>query len=203
LPRRKGIEDWSAFELDGSCSPPPESIEFFESLAFSPSYDSASPHPDSRQQIVSLSPSRCVSPVELTEGTKCRMSWIVGRRESLVLYKSLNKDSPRYLFYWTEGVARGSLGGRIFKHLRSLRIDYKETIPQDRESIPVHLKMLNSGLFDPWMRDPEKVFSGSRISDPGSQNHIWERLVTIFWVKSPTILRKLGQIFFFSTSKLK
>jgi hypothetical protein len=33
---RKGIEDWSAFELDGSRSSPPESIELFENLAFSP-----------------------------------------------------------------------------------------------------------------------------------------------------------------------
>ncbi len=58
-------------------------------------------------------------------------------------------------------------------------------------------------LFDPWIRDPEKVFSGSRISDPGSQTHIFESLVTIFWIKSSIILLKLAQIFFFSTSKLR
>ncbi len=39
-------------------------------------------------------------------------------------------------------------------------------------------------LFDPWIRDPEWVYSGSRISDPGSQTHIFESLVTTFWVKS-------------------
>jgi hypothetical protein len=38
--------------------------------------------------------------------------------------------------------------------------------------------------------------------DPGSQTHIFESLVTIFWVKSSIILRKLAQIFVFTTSKL-
>ncbi len=44
---------------------------------------------------------------------------------------------------------------------------------------------------------------GSRISDPGSQPHIFEGLVIIFWVKTSIILGKLGQIFFFSISKIK
>jgi hypothetical protein len=35
---------------------------------------------------------------------------------------------------------------------------------------------------------------GSRISDPGSQTHIFEGLATIFWVKTSIILGKLGQI---------
>jgi hypothetical protein len=39
--------------------------------------------------------------------------------------------------------------------------------------------------------------------NPGSQIHIFESLVTIFWVKSSIILWKLAPIFFFSTSKLK
>jgi hypothetical protein len=34
-----------------------------------------------------------------------------------------------------------------------------------------------------------------RISDPGSQTHIFEGLVTSFWVKTSIILGKLGQIF--------
>jgi hypothetical protein len=42
-----------------------------------------------------------------------------------------------------------------------------------------------------------------RIPDPGSQTHIIEGLVTIFWVKTSIILGKLGQIFFFSISKIK
>ncbi len=50
-------------------------------------------------------------------------------------------------------------------------------------------------LFDPWICDPEKIFSGSRISDPGSQTHIFESLETIFWVKSSIILWKLAQFF--------
>ncbi len=43
---------------------------------------------------------------------------------------------------------------------------------------------------------------GSRISDPGSQTHIFESLVTTFWVKSSIILWNLAQIFFLSSSKL-
>ncbi len=43
-------------------------------------------------------------------------------------------------------------------------------------------------LFDPWIRDPEWVFSGSRISDPGSQDHILKSFLTIFLIKSSIIL---------------
>jgi hypothetical protein len=39
--------------------------------------------------------------------------------------------------------------------------------------------------------------------DPGSQTHIFESLVTIFWVKTSINPGKLGQIFFFSISKIK
>ncbi len=49
----------------------------------------------------------------------------------------------------------------------------------------------NRCLFNPWIRDP------------GSLTHIYESLVTFFWVKSSIILWKLAQIFFFCTSKLK
>ena len=54
-----------------------------------------------------------------------------------------------------------------------------------------------------WPLDPGWVFSGSRISDPRSQDHILKSFLTIFLVKSSIILWKLAQIFFFSTSKLK
>ncbi len=47
-------------------------------------------------------------------------------------------------------------------------------------------------LFDPGIRN--RFFP-----DPGSQIHIFESLVTIFWVKSSIILWKLAEIFFFST----
>jgi hypothetical protein len=50
-------------------------------------------------------------------------------------------------------------------------------------------------LFDPWIRDPEWVYSGSRISDSGSLTHIFESLVTTFRVKSSIILLNLAQIF--------
>jgi hypothetical protein len=45
-------------------------------------------------------------------------------------------------------------------------------------------------LFDPWIRDPEWIFPdpGSRISDPGSQDHILKSFLTIFLVKSSIIL---------------
>ncbi len=48
-----------------------------------------------------------------------------------------------------------------------------------------------------------RFFSGSRISDYGSRipNHIFEMLVTNFWVESSTL--KLAKIFFFSISKIK
>jgi hypothetical protein len=63
-----------------------------------------------------------------------------------------------------------------------------------------------SGAFlTPGSRIRNRFFpeAGSRISDPGSQTHIFEGLVTIFWVKTSIILGKLGQIFFFSISKIK
>jgi hypothetical protein len=51
------------------------------------------------------------------------------------------------------------------------------------------------GLIDPWIRDPGSRIRnrfipdpGSRIPDPGSQTHIFEGLVTTFWVKSSIIL---------------
>ncbi len=40
-----------------------------------------------------------------------------------------------------------------------------------------------SGILNRFFPDP-----GSRISDPGSQTHIFESLETIFWVKSSIIL---------------
>ncbi len=49
-------------------------------------------------------------------------------------------------------------------------------------------------ILDPWIRD-------GFFPDPGSQTHIFESLVTIFWVQSSIILWKLAQIFFFSISK--
>ncbi len=47
-------------------------------------------------------------------------------------------------------------------------------------------------LFDPWTRIRDRFFSGSQISDPGSQTHIFERIVTNFWVKSSIIFFKLA-----------
>ncbi len=58
-------------------------------------------------------------------------------------------------------------------------------------------------LFDPWIRDPEWVFSGSRISDPGSQTHIFESLMTIFWGKKFYKSMKIGPNFFLQRFKNK
>jgi hypothetical protein len=54
------------------------------------------------------------------------------------------------------------------------------TVLQIRIRDPVPFRPLDPGSG--------KGFSGSLISDPGSQNHIFESLVTIFWVKSSIIL---------------
>jgi hypothetical protein len=41
-----------------------------------------------------------------------------------------------------------------------------------------------------WVQDPEEIFS-----DPGSQNHIFKRLFTNFWVKSNIIFCQLDKIY--------
>ncbi len=52
-------------------------------------------------------------------------------------------------------------------------------------------------IFDPWIQNPGSGIGFFRIP------HIFESLMTIFWVKSSIILWKLGQIFFFSLSKIR
>jgi hypothetical protein len=69
---------------------------------------------------------------------------------------------------------------------------------------------LTAGNFSPSVADPDPgsgafLTPGSGIRnrvfpDPGSQTHIFESIVTIFWVKISLILRKLAKIFFFCTS---
>ncbi len=75
----------------------PESIKWFtENQAFWLSYDLVPPPPHpplSRHEVVSLSQSSCLSPVQLTDRRGVRRrgrSQIIWRRESLALYKSLN-----------------------------------------------------------------------------------------------------------------
>jgi hypothetical protein len=51
-----------------------------------------------------------------------------------------------------------------------------------------------SGIRNRFFPDP-----GSWISDPGSQTHIFERLVTIFWGKKFYNSLKIGPTFFYST----
>ncbi len=48
-----------------------------------------------------------------------------------------------------------------------------------------------------------RFFSGSRISDPGSQTHFFESLVSIFWVKSSMTILKIWPNFFLQHFKNK
>jgi hypothetical protein len=57
-------------------------------------------------------------------------------------------------------------------------------------------------LFD-WIGDPEKVLSGSQISDPASQNHIFESLLTIFLGKKLYNSLIIGPDFFLQHFKNK
>jgi hypothetical protein len=78
------------------CDPPycaPDSVEWFvEDQAFLPSHDLAPPPPLPHfvmHQVVSLSQSSCLSPVELTDrGVGWGRSQIIWQRESQVLFKS-------------------------------------------------------------------------------------------------------------------
>jgi hypothetical protein len=47
---------------------------------------------------------------------------------------------------------------------------------------------VQSSVADPDPGSGAFLAPGSRISDPGSQTHIFESSVTIFWVKSSIIL---------------
>jgi hypothetical protein len=53
-------------------------------------------------------------------------------------------------------------------------------------------------LFDPWIGIRNRFFPdpGSRISDPGSQTHIFESLVKVFWAKNLNNSLKIGPNFF-------
>ncbi len=64
--------------------------------------------PHSRQQVVSLSQSSCVSPVELTDGREWARRRITWPRESLNLYKSFH---TLFLPTWTERAGKAFLRG--------------------------------------------------------------------------------------------
>jgi hypothetical protein len=68
--------------------------------------------------------------------------------------------------------------------------------------------MITSSVADPDPGSGAFITPGSGIRnsffpDLGSQSHIFESLLTIFWVKSYLILWKLAQIISFSMSKIK
>ncbi len=61
-------------------------------------------------------------------------------------------------------------------------------------------------LFDPWIRDPEWVFSGSRISDLGSRipnPYFWELSDNFLGKKFYNSLKNWPKFFFFYISKVK
>jgi hypothetical protein len=60
----------------------------------------------------------------------------------------------------------------------------------------------SDGFFDPWIRDPKWVFSGSRISDPGNQTHIRELSDNFLGKKFYNSL-KIGPNFFLQHFKNK
>jgi hypothetical protein len=84
----------------------------------------------------------------------------------------------------------------LFKKLTlCIRTGSKKSVLQIRSRDPVPF----------WPLDPGSGIGFFRISDPESQTHIYESVVTIFWVKSsiPVILWKSGQIFFLQHFKKK
>jgi hypothetical protein len=58
-------------------------------------------------------------------------------------------------------------------------------------------------LFEPGIQDPEKVFSGSRISDPGSQDHIFKSFFEKIFGKKFYNSLKIGPNFFLQHFKTK
>jgi hypothetical protein len=82
-------------------------------------------------------------------------------------------------FSYSLSVLYGGLGITVVSFLQLYFINFRSVADPDP----------GSGAFlTPGSNIRNNFFSGSRISDPGSQTHIFESLVTIFWVKSSIIL---------------
>jgi hypothetical protein len=71
--------------------------------------------------------------------------------------------------------------------------------PNSKPVLRIRIRDPGSGA---WPLDPGSGIGFFRIPDLGSQTHIFESLMTIFWVESSLILCKLVQIFFFTSWKL-
>ncbi len=65
------------------------------------------------------------------------------------------------------------------------------TRPDDQRPV-LRIRIRDLVPFLSWIRDPEQAFSGSLISDPGSQTHIFDIIMTNFLVKSTIILSALA-----------
>ncbi len=69
-----------------------------------------------------------------------------------------------------------------------------------------HWKIMAPSVADPGssaLLTPGSGIQNRFFPDPGSQTHIFESILKIFWVKTSTILWKLAQIFFLSILKIK
>ncbi len=109
-----------------------------------------------------------------------------------IVRNSVADPDPGSGAFLTPGSGIPDLGSRIsdpgsrIPDLGSWISDPGFRIPDPGSRIPD----LGSRISDP---GPRILDLGSRISDPGSRAHIFESLVTIFWVKSSIILWKLTQ----------
>ncbi len=90
--------------------PFPESIEWLiEEQAFSPSYDFSPPTPRSRQQVVPLSQSSCVSPVNLTE-------WGGGGRGAKLYGREKAWSSINHSIFYAHSQSTFIFTGTIYTH---------------------------------------------------------------------------------------
>jgi hypothetical protein len=75
------------------------------------------------------------------------------------------------------------IGAVHLKNLDDEKVDIAELSAADPDPGSCAFLTPGSGIRKRFFQDP-----GSRISYPGSQTHIFESLVSIFWVKSSIIL---------------
>ncbi len=157
------------------------------------SYDSEKAWPSIYYSILSVS----VFDRLFYNGSRCRLlSWCRGFWISSVMTKLSNAHTQ---FCKDKSISNGSLTKGTYV-IRGFYLNNCTAYLSVADPDPGSGAFLTpgSGIRYRFFPDP-----GSRISDPGSQDHIFKTFLTIFLVKSSIILWKLAQIFFFSTSKLK
>ncbi len=73
----------------------------------------------------------------------------------------------------------------------------------EKVSAVLRIRIRDRVLFDPWIRDRFFPDPGSRIPDPGSQDHIFKSFLTIFFCKNFYNSLKIGPNFFLQHFKAK